>query len=80
MGIFFSLQNPRLDHIIQGLGREPYKLTKTYWDIMRRHKLLRTAEEEEGLLFNAAPPATVPETAFSASVHRLFRACARASP
>ncbi|KAH6633897.1 hypothetical protein B0J18DRAFT_452760 [Chaetomium sp. MPI-SDFR-AT-0129] len=75
-------KNPRLEHIIQGLGCEGVQLTDTYWAILRRHGLVRTAEEEEHRRFTTAPPvaATELESAFAQSVHRLLRACLRACP
>ena len=75
-----SAQNPRLLNIIRGLGREPFELTPTYWQIMRRYKYLLTAEEEEQRRFADAPSVEVPDTPFSRSVYRLLRACMRAHP
>jgi hypothetical protein len=75
--VFWALQNQRLRHIIQGLGCEGMELTTMYWNILRRHDLIHTAEEEERLRFTAAPPAVVPETSFATIVCRLLRACVR---
>jgi hypothetical protein len=76
------LQNPRLDHVIQGLGCEGAELSKPYWAILRRHNLIRTAEEEEHRRFTAAPPVAAAEleSAFATSVRRLLCACVRACP
>ncbi len=75
-------QNPRLDHIIQGLGCEGVELKSEYWAILRRHNLIRAAEEEEYRRFTAAPPVTAAalESAFAASVLRLLCSCVRACP
>lgn len=76
----FSGKNPRLDHIIQGLGCEGVELTKTYWTILRRHKLVRTAEEEECRRFTAAASVTTAALGsdFAKWVNRLLSACVRA--
>ena len=74
------VQNPRLDHIIHGLGCEGVELTKMYWTLLRKQNLVRTAEDEEQRRFTAAPPTDVPQTTFAASVYRLIRACVRACP
>ncbi|KAK0738005.1 hypothetical protein B0T18DRAFT_492092 [Schizothecium vesticola] len=75
-------KNPRLDHIIEGLGYEGVELTKTYWTILRRHNLLRTAEEEEQHRFTAAPLITNIDagSTFATSVRYLLRACGYACP
>ncbi|KXX81537.1 hypothetical protein MMYC01_202498 [Madurella mycetomatis] len=73
-------KNPRLDSVIQGLGCEGVELTNMYWAILRRYKLIRTAEEEERRRFTAAPLVTVSKSTFATSVYRLFRACLRACP
>ncbi len=79
---FLFQKNPRLDHIIQGLGCEGTELTNAYWAILRRHDLIHTAEEEEYRRFTAAPPVTAAalESAFATSVQRLLCACVRACP
>ncbi|CAK7204861.1 hypothetical protein SEUCBS139899_007623 [Sporothrix eucalyptigena] len=73
-------KNPKLDHIIHGLGYTGVKLKQTYWDILSRRGLMRTAEEEERVLFTAAPHAPVPETDFAGRLCRLLSACLRACP
>ncbi|KAL2132429.1 hypothetical protein VTI74DRAFT_3798 [Chaetomium olivicolor] len=79
---FLVLKNPRLDHIIQGLGCEGAELTNAYWTILRQRNLVHTAEEEEYRRFTAAPPVTAAEldSAFAMLVRRLFSACVRACP
>ncbi|KAK3309069.1 uncharacterized protein B0T15DRAFT_483533 [Chaetomium strumarium] len=73
-------KNRRLDHIIQGLGCEGVQLADSYCAILRRHNLIRTAEEEEHRRFTTAPPVAAAEleTAFAKSVRRLLRACVHA--
>jgi hypothetical protein len=74
-------RSPRLDDIILGLGCQRIKLTKTYGDILRRHGLVPTAEEEEHRRFEAAPRhVAIPDTDFAVGVWRLLRACMRACP
>jgi hypothetical protein len=52
------------------------------WTILRRHNLLRTAEEEEQQRFMAAPLSTdsLPVSTFAVSVRHLLRACGYACP
>ncbi|KAK0703713.1 hypothetical protein B0T26DRAFT_876620, partial [Lasiosphaeria miniovina] len=59
--------NPRLKHVIQGLGCKGFQLTKTYWTILRRYQLVRTAEEEECRRFTMAD-ANNPEIALRTPV------------
>ncbi|KAM7187192.1 hypothetical protein V8F33_011371 [Rhypophila sp. PSN 637] len=75
-------KNPRLDHIIQGLGYEGAELTKVCWTILRRHSLLRTAEEEEQHRFTAAPLIANVDagSTFATSVRHLLSACGYACP
>ncbi|KAM7185075.1 hypothetical protein V8F20_011940 [Naviculisporaceae sp. PSN 640] len=75
-------KNPRLDHIIQGLGYEGAELTKVCWTILRRHNLLRTADEEEQHRFTAAPliADVDAESTFATSVGHLLSACGYACP
>ena len=75
---FFSQQNPRLDYIIRGLGYQGVELTEPYWDILRKHNLVRTAEEQESKLFKAAPGTDVPKTSFATGVCNLLGACLKA--
>ncbi|KPM39023.1 hypothetical protein AK830_g7545 [Neonectria ditissima] len=73
-------KNPRLGHIIHGLGCEGVELTQTYWGILHNHALIHTAEEEERRRFTTAPPVVSPQTTFAVSLCRLPRACIRACP
>ncbi|CAK7210414.1 hypothetical protein SEUCBS140593_000816 [Sporothrix eucalyptigena] len=73
-------KNPRLDHIIRGLGYTGVKLTQTYWDLLSRRGLIRTAEEEERVLFTSAPRVPVPKTGFGGRLCLLLSACLRACP
>ncbi|KAI1144079.1 hypothetical protein F5Y05DRAFT_407479 [Hypoxylon sp. FL0543] len=66
-------QNPRFDHIVQGLGLEPLELKDCYWDIMKKAGF-RTAEEEEKKRFEAAELLPIPEDLFSTEIVRLTRA------
>ncbi|CAK7240824.1 MAG: hypothetical protein STHCBS139747_002272 [Sporothrix thermara] len=70
--------NPRLDYIIRGLGYQGVELTEPYWDILRKHNLVRTAEEQESKLFKAAPGTDVPKTSFATGVCNLLGACLKA--
>ena len=53
-----------------------------YWTILRRHNLIRTAEEEEQQRFMAAPLITDTDagSTFATSVRHLLRACGYACP
>lgn len=64
------------------MGYEGVELTKAYWTILRRHNLLRTAEEEEQRRFMAAPVVTdiAAESSFATSVRHLLRACGNTCP
>lgn len=78
MLILFVFKNPRLGQIIEGMGREPFKLTDKLWNILVQYRLVRTAEEEGQQRYEDAQPLTVPKTIFAISVNRLLRACLRA--
>ncbi|KAL1905472.1 hypothetical protein Sste5344_008831 [Sporothrix stenoceras] len=71
-------ESNRLHDVISGLGREGVQLPKAYWDILRQHQLVRTADEEERRRFTSAPFADVPETSFATSLCRLLNGCFRA--
>lgn len=73
-------KNPRLGQIIEGMGREPFKLTDRLWDILVKYSLVRTAEEEGKQRYEDSRALTVPRTSFAMSVNRLLRACLRACP
>jgi hypothetical protein len=76
-------RNPRLNQIIQGLGCEGVGLTRRYWDILRRHGLMHTAEEVEQRRFTTAPLTPVDRrttSGFATLVYSLLRACMRACP
>lgn len=64
--------------VIEGLGREPFELTKKYWDILEQYNLVFTAEKEALRRFATADPVPVPRTSFAISMNRLLRACIRA--
>lgn len=74
------LQNPRLEHIIEGLDCVPYRLTEKYWSVLHRCGLIRTAEEEERRRFTAAAVIPVPRTEFAMAINRLIHACIQACP
>ncbi|KAK7696965.1 hypothetical protein SLS64_014021 [Diaporthe eres] len=73
-------KNPRLGQIIEGMGREPFKLTDKLWDILVQYGLVHTAKEEGQKRYEAARAVSVPKTSFAISVNRLLRACLRACP
>lgn len=78
-------QNSRLDQIITGLGYQPTQLEQTYWTVLRKYNLFRTAEEEQQLRFTAAPIISIENSdagysSFAISVQHFLRACGRACP
>lgn len=68
--------------MIEGMGRQPFKLTDTLWGILVKHGLVNTAEQEAQRLYEEAPKVRVLDDAgsFEMSVYRLLRACIRACP
>ncbi|KAL8365390.1 hypothetical protein RB595_004273 [Gaeumannomyces hyphopodioides] len=71
-------ETSRHDHILKGLQREGVELKERYWKILREHRMVRTAEEEEQRLFKASPIVNVsPDNSFAEAVQRLLRSCLR---
>ncbi|KAF4985700.1 hypothetical protein FDECE_16375, partial [Fusarium decemcellulare] len=68
-----KVKNPRLDKIIEGLGRTPFELQNTYWDILNTFNMVRSAEDEQRCRFLAADPLIVPEEDFAQQIDRLLR-------
>lgn len=68
--------------MIEGMGRQPFKLTDTLWGILVKHGLVNTAEQEAQRLYEEAPKVRVLDDtcSYSMSVYRLLRACIRACP
>ncbi|KAK4199868.1 hypothetical protein QBC40DRAFT_327877 [Triangularia verruculosa] len=75
--------NPRLKGIIEGLNCTPSELARSYWELLSKYDLLRTAAEEEHRRFSHAPvlvPGRVDASPFGTSVAWGLRACVRACP
>ncbi|KAM3553302.1 hypothetical protein ARSEF4850_006982 [Beauveria asiatica] len=69
---------PRLNDILYGLGYEGLELSQPYWDILRRHGLLRTADEEQCAQFKLATPSSIPDDWFATRINTLLHAAMRA--
>lgn len=65
---------------IEGMGRQPFKLTTELWKTLEQYSLVHTAEKEAQRCYKAAPVVLVPDTTFATSMNRLLRACIRACP
>ncbi|KAH6988526.1 hypothetical protein EDB80DRAFT_730218 [Ilyonectria destructans] len=76
-------KNPRLEKTIQGLDRQGVEVPNTYWAVLERFDLVRTADQEQRRRFLIAEVATVPRQKFAEEVMRLLRAslqgCAQTS-
>ncbi|KAH7137350.1 hypothetical protein B0J13DRAFT_77491 [Dactylonectria estremocensis] len=72
-------KNPRLDKIIQGLGRHGMELPNSYWAVLERYNLVRTAEQEQQRCFLSVEIAPVPYSSFAEEVSRLVRGCLQAT-
>ncbi|KAF7562022.1 hypothetical protein G7046_g2127 [Stylonectria norvegica] len=73
-------QNPELDKIICGLGREGIQLQNLPWSLLERDKGIRTAEQEQKCRFLAAESISVPDSPFATEIDRLIRACMQGCP
>ncbi|KAM5351268.1 hypothetical protein ACJ41O_003991 [Fusarium nematophilum] len=74
-------ENPELETIIRGLGREPFELQDSYWSILDTHSMVRTAHDEETRRFLASEHSSLnPGDAFHQQLDRAVRACLRACP
>lgn len=71
-------QCSRLDDILYGLGYEGIELSQLYWDILRQHDFLRTADEEQRARFKLADPVSLPDDGFATRVNTLLQAAVRA--
>jgi len=71
------VQCPRLESILHGLGCEAFELSQPYWDLLRSHKLVHSAEEEERRRFKLASAAT-PSGEFASKVSIVLQAAVRA--
>ncbi|KAK7429426.1 hypothetical protein QQZ08_004018 [Neonectria magnoliae] len=67
-------KNPRLEKTIQGLGRQGVEVPNTYWAVLEKFNLVRTADQEQRRRFLSAEAATVPRQTFAEDVVRLLRA------
>ncbi|KAK3173866.1 hypothetical protein K4F52_010389, partial [Lecanicillium sp. MT-2017a] len=72
-----KLDCPRLESILHGLGCEAFELSQPYWDLLRSHKLVHSAEEEERRRFKLASAAT-PSGEFAFKVSVVLQAAVRA--
>jgi hypothetical protein len=66
--------------MIQGLGRESVELPDSYWSVLDKYKLIRTAEQEQRRRFLDAQVVAAPPTHFAQETSRLIRACLRSCP
>ncbi|KAK7908275.1 hypothetical protein PG985_015578 [Apiospora marii] len=60
---------------IRSLGRVPYILEETYWDILESKGHVRTAAAEKRIRFLKQSEKDVPDTSFSHEVYWYLRAC-----
>ncbi|KPM37803.1 hypothetical protein AK830_g8751 [Neonectria ditissima] len=72
-----SKKNPRLGKTIQGLGRQGVEVPNTYWAVLEKFNLVRTADQEQRRRFLSAEVATVPHQEFAEEAVRLLRASLR---
>ena len=57
------------------LRKEPVKLPKSLWDLLRPNSAIRTAEEEQINTFQNAPVCSSPNSTFARTVQRVLKAC-----
>ncbi|KAJ5666551.1 uncharacterized protein N7477_008999 [Penicillium maclennaniae] len=64
-----------VDVIRDVLGKEPVKIPESLWDLIRSDSAIRTAEEEQIILFKNAPVCSPSNSSFSMTVQRVLKAC-----
>ncbi|POS73773.1 hypothetical protein DHEL01_v207826 [Diaporthe helianthi] len=73
-------RNSYLVRKIEGMGRQPFRLTDKLWGILFHHGLVYSCDKGAQRYYKKAWTVPVPGTTFATSVNRLLQACIRTCP